>query len=64
MLRTYVSVDFAKVVGNYLYSIPRFVIAAVLIISGVRLILKKKNELYTEPEDVSRLEDTEDKKKI
>ena len=51
-------------VGNYLYSIPRFVIAAVLIISGVRLILKKKNELYTEPEDVSRLEDTEDKKKI
>ena len=64
LLRTYVSVDFAKVVGNYLYSIPRFVIAAVLIISGVRLILKKTNELYTEPEDVSRLEDTEDKKKI
>ncbi len=51
VLRTYVSPDFADVVGNYLYSIPRFVIAAVLIVSGVRLILKKKTVLITEPED-------------
>lgn len=50
VLRTYVSPDFAQVVGNYLYSIPRFIIAAVLIISGVRLILKKKTELSMDPE--------------
>jgi len=50
-LRTYVSADFAKVVGNYLDSIPRIVIAGILIVSGVRLILKKKTELYMEPEE-------------
>lgn len=51
VLQTYVSPDFANVVGNYLYSIPRFVVAAVLIVSGIRLILKKKTELIMESED-------------
>lgn len=49
ILKTYVSSDFAKIVGNYLYSIPRFVIAAILIIIGSRLIMKKKTELDVEP---------------
>lgn len=53
VLRTYVSPDFANVVGNYLYSIPRFVVAAVLIVSGIRLILKKKTELIMESEERS-----------
>lgn len=48
VLRTYVSSDFASVVGNYLYSIPQFVIAGILIVSGVRMILRKKNELAKE----------------
>ncbi len=50
VLRTYISSDFADVVGNYLYSIPQFIIAAILIISGVRMILKKKSDLDTEQE--------------
>lgn len=49
VLKTYVSSDFANIVGNYLYSIPRFVIAAILMISGIRLIMKKKTELDMEP---------------
>ena len=48
ILQTYVSSDFADIVGNYLYNIPRFVVAAILIVSGIRMILKKKNELELE----------------
>lgn len=50
VLRTYFSEDFANIVGHYLYSIPRFVVAAILILSGIRLIWKKKTELYMEEE--------------
>lgn len=52
MLETCISSDFADLVGNYLYGIPRFVVAVVLIVCGVRMILKKKIELYTEPEEL------------
>lgn len=47
-LRVYISDDFSRVVGNYLYSLPQFVIAGVLIVCGVRLILRKKTEIYME----------------
>lgn len=57
LLRTCISPDFADVVGNYLYSIPRFVIAAVLIVCGTRLIMKKKIELSMEAEEESQTED-------
>lgn len=58
VIRTYISADFAQVVGNYLYSIPQFVIAAILIISGVRMILKKKSDLDMEQEPFSEYEKT------
>lgn len=49
-LRVYISDDFSRIVGNYLYSLPQFVVAGVLIVCGVRLILRKKTELYAEQE--------------
>ncbi len=52
VLETCISSDFADLVGNYLYGIPRFVVAVILIVCGVRMILKKKIELYTEPEEL------------
>ena len=52
VLETCISSDFADLVGNYLYGIPRFVVAVVLIVCGVRMILKKKIELYTEPKEL------------
>ena len=62
VLRTYVSLDFANLVGNYLYSIPRFVVAVILSLSGIRMILKKKTELYMELESKDESEYADGKK--
>ncbi len=48
VLRVYVSSDFASLVGDYLYRLPRFVMAVILMISGIRLIRRKKVELDLE----------------
>lgn len=47
-LRVYISPDFAAIVGNFLYKLPQYVVAAVLIICGIKLIRYKKKELELE----------------
>lgn len=44
-IRTYISTDLAKMVGNVLYQMPKYVIAVALILFGIRLIGNKKKEL-------------------
>ena len=63
VLRTYVSHDFAEVVGNYLYNLPQFVVAAVLIVSGIRLILKKKSEFSADTDAAEQTETAGGEKK-
>lgn len=63
VLRTYVSHDFAEVVGNYLYNLPQFVVAAVLIVSGIRLILKKKSEFSADTDAAEQTETADGEKK-
>lgn len=50
MVRIFLPENIASMIGSFLYSLPRLLLAIVLIYCGQRLILDKKKKLDMEPE--------------
>lgn len=47
-VRVYISTEIADMIGGILYQMPKYVVAAVLILCGIHMICNKKNELEKE----------------